>query len=78
LRAAFRNCVHDAADGAAVFRFKAARLDLYILDEVRLEVLAHAADVEVGGIDAVNQVSIFAVAGAIDLEAIGAIAPGAL
>ncbi len=78
LRAAFRNRIDDAAEGAAELRLETARLNLDFLDEIRLKVLSYTSNINVRGIDAVDQVDIFPVAGAINLEAAGAVAPGAL
>ena len=78
LRAAFRNRVDDAAEGAAELRLEAARLNLDFLDEVRLKVLAYTTNIEVRGIDAVDQIDVFPVACAINLKSAGAVAPGAL
>ncbi len=78
LRAAFRNGVDHATEGAAKFRLKATRLYLYFLNEVRLKILADAADVQVGGVNAVDKIDVLPIAGAINLESAGASAPGAL
>ena len=78
LRAAFRNCVDDAAEGTAELRLETTRLNLNFLNEVRLKVLAHTTNIEVRGIDAVDQIDVFPIAGAINLKSVGAVAPGAL
>ena len=68
----FGNGVNAATQSAAVFGLEAAGLDLYFLDEIGLEVLADAAVLNVGGVDAIDQVNILTVACAVDLETPGA------
>ena len=68
----FGNGVNDATQSAAVLGLEAAGLDLYFLDEIGLEVLADAAVLNVGGVDAIDQVNILTVACAVDLETPGA------
>ena len=68
----FGNGVNDATQRAAVLGLEAAGLDLYFLDEIGLEVLADAAVLNVGGVDAIDQVNILTVACAVDLETPGA------
>ena len=78
LRATFGNRVRDAAHGAAELGLKAAGLNLHFLDEVLLEVLAHAADIDVGSVDTVDQIGVFTVASSIDLKPVRSVAASAL
>jgi tetratricopeptide (TPR) repeat protein len=62
--------VNYAPDSAAVLRFEAAGLYLNFLDKLKDDVLLNAATLNFRGVQALNQVGIFRVAGAIYLETI--------
>ncbi len=67
--AALRDRVDDAARRAAVFGRVAARLDLHFVDEVDDQALAGEAVLQVGRLDAVDDVPVLAGARAVDREA---------
>jgi hypothetical protein len=80
LVAALRDGVNHAARRATELRRVAARLDLDFFDEVDDHVLARGAVLQVGGLDAVDDVAVLAGAGAVDREAaalVSWLAPGA-
>src|SRR5262249_33506994 len=70
--AALGNDVDHAAQGAAMFGFEAARLDLNLLNELHLEIFTDTAVEDVGGVHAIDQVDVLSVAGPIHLKAVGA------
>ena len=78
VRAVLRNGVDDATQGATVLGLEARALDLDFLKEVYLKVLAHTAVHDVRGVYAVDEVDVFRVAGAVDLEAVVAAPAAAL
>ncbi len=61
--------VDHATQGAAELGFEAAGLDLNLVDELHLVALTDATVLDVGDVDAIHHVDVFAVAGAIDLVA---------
>ena len=67
--AALGHDVDDAAGRAAEFGRVAARLHLDFFDEVGDDALARGAALEVGRLDAVDDVAVLAGAGAVDREA---------
>ncbi len=69
VRAALGDDVDHATRRAAELRRVAARLDLDLFDEVGNDVLARRAALQVGGLDAVDDVAVFAGAGAVDRQA---------
>src|SRR5947199_2068199 len=66
------NGIDYAAKRSAVFGFEAARLDLNFLNEVGLEVLADAAVLNIRRVNAIDEVNVLGVAGAVDLVAANA------
>ena len=68
VRAALWNGIDHASQRSAVLGFEAARLDLNFLDEVRLKVLADAAVLNIGGVNAINEINVLGIAGAVNLE----------
>ena len=69
VRAALGDRVDDAARGAAELGRVAARLDLHFVDEVDDQALAGEAVLQVGRLDAVDDVAVLARARAVDREA---------
>jgi hypothetical protein len=79
--ARLRDHVDDAAGGAAVLGFIASRLDVDLLDELEVQLLALDSVLHVGRVDAVDEVGVLGARGAVDgqtrLVAVGVVRRGA-
>jgi hypothetical protein len=65
--------IHYTAERTTVLGLKAGALYLNFLDEIGLEALPDAAICDVCGVDAIDQIDIFAIAGSVYLEAISVV-----